>query len=306
MPEYGKPSFGVASDQGSTGPPEIFRRTCPVACNSCDEVLSLETTNTCSLKKNYEFIDLAKAFGSQPRVQMEPDYGAILAEHPLCQGLWAIGRYFVQVVNTHTWQPEKVTGDSLAITGYTQEEIFAMNRDFPMSFTIPEHLGFCLMLVKLAMEYLLEKPLGARKKIFAVYYYRARKKNGELVSIQQQSIPILFDAQGFPYIFSNIFTDISHLGPTNLPQGVLIDRHTDETFYVEASRQQLILKDALFSSREKEIVALLVRGYSSRQIAEQLQISYETVRTHRKNILHKAGVNNTQQLIRYALLYGNQ
>ena len=60
----------------------------------------------------------------------------------------------------------------------------------------------------------------------------------------------------------------------------------------------------LFTAREKDIVRLLINGLNSRQIAEQLHISMETVRTHRKNILKKAGVNSTTELVGYAMTHG--
>lgn len=52
--------------------------------------------------------------------------------------------------------------------------------------------------------------------------------------------------------------------------------------------------------REKEIVRLIVKEYSTRQIAEILQLSEKTVETHRKNILKKTGASNLVALIKYA------
>ncbi|MBC7862296.1 MAG: response regulator transcription factor, partial [Bacteroidia bacterium] len=57
----------------------------------------------------------------------------------------------------------------------------------------------------------------------------------------------------------------------------------------------------LLSDREKEILILVCREYSSAQIAEKLFISTGTVDTHRKNILLKLGVTNTVGLVKYAL-----
>ena len=55
------------------------------------------------------------------------------------------------------------------------------------------------------------------------------------------------------------------------------------------------------SEREIEILKLLADGLTSSQIAEKLFISEFTVKTHRKNILKKADVHNTSQLIQFAL-----
>ncbi len=50
------------------------------------------------------------------------------------------------------------------------------------------------------------------------------------------------------------------------------------------------------SSREEEVLALLIQGLSNQEIAKQLYISANTVKTHIKNIYAKMGVNNRAQL----------
>ena len=52
-----------------------------------------------------------------------------------------------------------------------------------------------------------------------------------------------------------------------------------------------------FSQREFEIIKLIASGLNSEQIAEKLFISVNTVNTHRKNIIGKAGKHNISKLI---------
>lgn len=54
------------------------------------------------------------------------------------------------------------------------------------------------------------------------------------------------------------------------------------------------------TQRETEILSLLVAGNTNIQIAKELMLSENTVKTHRKNILSKFGVNNLIGMIRYA------
>jgi DNA-binding NarL/FixJ family response regulator len=49
--------------------------------------------------------------------------------------------------------------------------------------------------------------------------------------------------------------------------------------------------------REKEILQLLCEGHTSQEIADKLFLSYYTVDTHRKNMLQKFNVHNTQLLM---------
>ncbi|TND08813.1 MAG: two component transcriptional regulator, LuxR family [Bacteroidetes bacterium] len=58
------------------------------------------------------------------------------------------------------------------------------------------------------------------------------------------------------------------------------------------------------SEREKEILVLVCKEYSSAEIAKKLFISVGTVDTHRKNILLKLGVTNTVGLVKYAIRHG--
>ncbi len=50
--------------------------------------------------------------------------------------------------------------------------------------------------------------------------------------------------------------------------------------------------------REKEILHLIAHEHSSKEIASKLYVSYETVNTHRKNIMSKLGVRNTAGMVR--------
>jgi len=53
------------------------------------------------------------------------------------------------------------------------------------------------------------------------------------------------------------------------------------------------------SSREIEIIELLKKGLSSREIAESLHITTKTVEVHRYNILKKLNLKNTAALINF-------
>jgi DNA-binding NarL/FixJ family response regulator len=59
-------------------------------------------------------------------------------------------------------------------------------------------------------------------------------------------------------------------------------------------------KDEIFSAREREVLALLSKGQSSKEIADTLFITERTVESHRKNMIEKGRVKNTVELIAYA------
>lgn len=56
----------------------------------------------------------------------------------------------------------------------------------------------------------------------------------------------------------------------------------------------------LLTDREREILKLIAKEYSNKEIAEELFISERTVETHRKNIFKKTGTNSLVGLIKFA------
>lgn len=54
------------------------------------------------------------------------------------------------------------------------------------------------------------------------------------------------------------------------------------------------------SPKEKEIIILVAKGLSSKQMAEQLCLSTHTIDTHRRNLLKKLNLPNTASLVRFA------
>jgi RNA polymerase sigma factor (sigma-70 family) len=58
------------------------------------------------------------------------------------------------------------------------------------------------------------------------------------------------------------------------------------------------------SPREREVLALLGRGWSNAQIGRELYISPHTVRTHVQNILVKLGVSSKREAVSFALDQG--
>lgn len=58
--------------------------------------------------------------------------------------------------------------------------------------------------------------------------------------------------------------------------------------------------EPLLSPREKEVLFLLVDGYSNKEIAEKLVVSASTVHTHRSNLMNKLGLSSRRELIQYA------
>jgi RNA polymerase sigma factor (sigma-70 family) len=83
---------------------------------------------------------------------------------------------------------------------------------------------------------------------------------------------------------------------------LLIDRvraafAQDEREHANAALRQRFSE---LTEREREVLALLMRGYSNKEVARQLGISHRTVEMHRSNILMKTDTANLLDLARLA------
>lgn len=68
-------------------------------------------------------------------------------------------------------------------------------------------------------------------------------------------------------------------------------------------REQVARRMERLTPRENEVLALVVRGKSSKEIAALLGISRKTVDVHRANILSKLEAGSLPELMRRALIY---
>ncbi len=133
-------------------------------------------------------------------------------------------------------------------------------------------------------------------------------KKGYPIWVYQQCRPVAFDAEGKPLYSLNIMTDLTHVMPgDSQPCWSVFEQHT-------GNRPNLLGGSCgadlswLFGSavspltkRETQILQLFMKGVSGKQVADRLRVSANTVHSHRKSIIRKAGAKNMTEAISIAL-----
>lgn len=92
----------------------------------------------------------------------------------------------------------------------------------------------------------------------------------------------------------------------------LLCRYTKECDLIEnleeifsfSTKQNANQKQNKLSAREIEVLRLVVSGHINKEIADNLNISINTVLTHRKNITAKLGIKSVSGLSIYAMMNG--
>lgn len=103
--------------------------------------------------------------------------------------------------------------------------------------------------------------------------------------------------------------------PEELLKAIMIVRSGD--VYLYPSLAKMLVKDFFqeqdgqsnnssedLTPRQKEVLTLLGEGSSNQEIAEQLNISPNTVARHRENIMEKLNLHNRTELVKYAIKKG--
>jgi DNA-binding NarL/FixJ family response regulator len=93
-----------------------------------------------------------------------------------------------------------------------------------------------------------------------------------------------------------LFDAIHEVLEGGAPLSPQIAKKVLNTFYVNTTKFKYAL-----TPREMEVLQYLTKGYGSKQIAAEMFLSYETVRSHLKNIYQKLHVNCGKEAIVKAL-----
>lgn len=70
------------------------------------------------------------------------------------------------------------------------------------------------------------------------------------------------------------------------------------------TQTQEVIADAIFSDREKQILEMIAQGMTSREIADVLGLSENTVETHRKRMINRVEAKNIFGVFHYTISRG--
>jgi len=150
--------------------------------------------------------------------------------------------------------------------------------------------------------------------VFAAGHHRIDTKLNELKDIIIRYLPqrennllnsVLYD------IISCRQDLISHCAVENklfvpavkkLEEELALSGNTDEESGTTAEEHDT--ETAELGNREKEIIRCVAQGLSNKEIADKLNISFNTVTTHRRNIASKLQIHSTAALTIYAVING--
>lgn len=124
---------------------------------------------------------------------------------------------------------------------------------------------------------------------------KIRNKDGKFILIKHRLLYIGSAEDGSIRLALCLYNIIYDHPEYEIPQSVIINTKTGKTIDYNHHRFTDLL-----SLREKEILQLIKHGHRSKEIADKLSLSINTVNRHRQNIFQKLNVTNALEACRVA------
>lgn len=225
-------------------------------------------------------------------------------ELDLYKKLWNFflaGDSYYFVFNYHTLQCDVVSSEVEVVHGCKPSEFDLLSLSAQIH---PDDFPYFLAIGKKIEEFLLQLPIEKIMKYKARYDVRYPNKSGGYARLLFQGINLEHDKEGRLLRSFCIHTDITYLKKEGKPTLSFIGLDGEPSYInIDLGNDFLNDKDD-FTTREKDVLKLLIEGKASKQIGSVLHITKQTVDTHRKNMLHKKHLGNTSELVSKAILCG--
>jgi len=137
-----------------------------------------------------------------------------------------------------------------------------------------------------------------------IFNHRYIHKDGSVSQFMHEgSLYLSADAE-FPHLKLNVFAEIGDF-KTDETMILTIFTYTADLGYRKVFRKVYGGKYcSKFSQREMEIIRLCHEGFSSKMIAEKLNLSIHTVKNHKRNCMERTHTHNITELIHLCLHNG--
>lgn len=163
----------------------------------------------------------------------------------------------------------------------------------------PDDIYYGLLVRKKIYSLLKAFPAEEKLKHKVVHEMRVKNTRGEYIRIIEQEHVIELDKSGNIWLMLSVIDiDASHESETT--KSHLFNFETGEQIFIDLSDT---LEEPL-TNRELEVLRLMKQGLLSKEIAESLKVSINTVNSHRQNILQKLKANNSIEAVNLALRLG--
>ncbi len=217
----------------------------------------------------------------------------------IVSAVFATGPFYYYIIDFCDFSISNISDGFETMHGISRESVFTINE--VLALVHPDDIELVTKAEERAFSYMHEFiGMDKIKSYKFSYNFRFRNAEGDFDFYNHQSLVLTTDQNNNFIKALNIHTNISHLTDKNSFTFSVIGLNGFPSFlnlpiFSEDSEPPIMINN--FSNREIEIVKLIAEGANSRQIADRMFISLETVKSHRKNIFRKADCKTAAELV---------
>lgn len=187
-------------------------------------------------------------------------------------------------------------------TGYRLNHDFHVNPDYFYELMHPEDFPFVLDTIIKTVKFLNSVPPVEKTEYKLIIDFRLLNTKGIYLRFVQQVVVLELDRNGDIWLILKL-VDLASENSSKVPsQRKLLNMKTGKlTLFNDEVEYP---SDTVLSKRETEVLGLISQGLNSKNIAERLFISVNTVNNHRQKILAKTNSWNSSHALTYAKRLG--
>jgi DNA-binding CsgD family transcriptional regulator len=223
--------------------------------------------------------------------------------HPLFSPAINISNSVVAVIDLKTLTFIYSSPNYPEFTGWREEDIKTGGIKFVFSKVTPNDQEGVNAFGKLINNYFKQLPDQQRKHFRSYWDFSVCDNKGKIFKVLQQDCAFKYDSKGnieelllSAVKIDNIIPDSSqHLRLTN---GI------ENFFYKYDHGKKSIVQLQLLSDREMEIVKMIAKSMTLKEIGANLSISFNTVKVHSANMMRKLQVKDSIEMINLLRVWG--
>jgi DNA-binding CsgD family transcriptional regulator len=220
----------------------------------------------------------------------------------------AVGKYFWFIADTTTGKVHETDGMLDKILPIKKEDLVKQSPELLFKNSHPDDITRMFAFTNYWVAFFMKLPPERRPDVHPTIYIRMLNPEQQYKWMMVQYVDNIIDAEGRIAYGLTLVTDISHIKKEGVAMMSILDSHEErcQHFFCADGNTLPDTNIALpsISTRELEVLKYLAIGYSSKQIAAELDIAVKTIDNHRQNLLKKTNTKSSGELVAYGINMG--
>jgi DNA-binding CsgD family transcriptional regulator len=193
---------------------------------------------------------------------------------------------------------EYVSDNPLFLCGHSAKEVEEMGYSFYFKYVAEEDLDLLVKINNLGFDFYDSIPTPERKLYTISYDFHLKSDYQRKILVNQKLTPMFLTESGKMWKALCVVSLSTERNAGNIK--IEKKGHNQVFQYDLKVNRWRHIETIKLSDREKEILHLSIRGFTINEIADEIFVSPDTIKFHRKKLFDKMAVTNMSEAIFYA------